>query len=166
VAARARAATLTDMGADAMLAEVLAQTGAPALAGAVVTPDGFAWRGVGGVRRAGSDDAATLDDKWHLGSHAKAMTATLYARLVEQGRARWGATVPELFPDLEVDAAWRETTIEDLMRHRSGLIDQAALGTFFFFAARADTRPLPVQRTDVARRALEGPPTGAPGEFV
>lgn len=166
VAAPAPTEPDADRGADAMLAEVLDETGAPALAGAVVTPDGFAWRGVGGVRRAGSDDAATLDDKWHLGSNTKAMTAALYARLVQDGRARWDATVPELFPDLEIDPAWRETTIEDLMRHRAGLLDAAAMGLFFFFAARADTRPLPEQRTDVARAAVGGPPTGEPGAFV
>ena len=29
------------------------------------------------------------------------MTAAVYARLVEQGRATWGATLPQLFADLE-----------------------------------------------------------------
>ena len=38
----------------------------------------------------------TVEDKWHLGSNTKAMTAALFGRLVDQGRARWGARVVDL----------------------------------------------------------------------
>lgn len=159
-AARAEAAA-----GDAALAAVFADSGAPALVGAVVTADGFAWRGVAGVRRAGLEAQATLDDKWHLGSNTKAMTSALYARLVEQGRAKWGATVPELFPDLQIDPAWAQTTIEQLMSHRTGLLDSAALGMSWLIRSRSDERPLPEQRTALAERVFAAPPAGAPGEF-
>lgn len=41
---------------------------------------------VAGVVRRGADDAVVESDAWHIGSCAKALTAALYARLVEQGR--------------------------------------------------------------------------------
>src|SRR5690606_13360055 len=135
----ARAVAGARDGGDAALAEVMAaEAPPPALAGAVVTDDGFDWRGVAGVRRAGDEAPATLDDLWHLGSNTKAMTSALYARLVEQGRARWGATVPELFPDLTIDPSWTTITVEQLMAHRSGLVDARALGLSWLIRARTD----------------------------
>ncbi|WP_045319360.1 serine hydrolase domain-containing protein, partial [Brevundimonas abyssalis] len=138
---------------DAALAEALERSGAPALAGAVIGREGLIWSGAAGVRIAGGEDAVTDQDLWHLGSNTKAMTAMLYGRLVEDGLARWGATLPELFPDLEVDAAWAETTLEDLMAHRAGLLDAAVLDMPTRVAGLSDPRPVDEQRTDLARRA-------------
>ena len=64
---------------DAVLDGVFAETRPVALAAGVVTREGLAWSAVRGVRRFGGDDPATLDDRWHLGSNTKAMTAALYA---------------------------------------------------------------------------------------
>src|SRR5690606_35556037 len=162
----ARAVAGARAGGDAALAEVMAaEAPPPALAGAVVTADGFDWRGVAGVRRAGDEAPATRDDLWHLGSNTKAMTSALYARLVEQGRARWGARVPELFPDLSIDPAWATITIEQLMAHRSGLVDARALGLSWLIRARTDERSLPAQRTALAEAVLAAPPTGETGTF-
>ena len=66
------------------------RVGSPALAGGVLTRDGLIWSGARGVRRAGSDDAVASGDRWHLGSNTKAMTAAVFARLVEQA-GRTGA---------------------------------------------------------------------------
>ena len=139
---------------------------APALAGAVIDRGGLVWTGATGVRAAGGEDAVTDNDMWHLGSNTKAMTAMLYGRLVEAGRAHWGATLPELFPDIEVHAAWVETTVEDLMTHRAGLLDEAVLDLSTRMGGFTDDRPLNEQRTGLARRALGSPPTGEPGAFV
>jgi CubicO group peptidase (beta-lactamase class C family) len=65
----------------------------PAIAGAIVTSKGATMLGVVGVRKAGTDVAAAVGDQWHLGSETKAMTATVIASLVEQGKLKWG-TVP------------------------------------------------------------------------
>lgn len=151
---------------DAALAEALERSGAPALAGAVIGREGLIWSGAAGVRAAGGADAVTGRDLWHLGSNTKAMTAMLYGRLVEDGLARWGATLPELFPDMEVEAAWTDTTIEDLMTHRAGLADAAVLDLPTRAAGFSDPRPVDEQRTDLARRALTRPPTGEPGVFA
>ena len=58
----------------------------PAMAAAILTSTGLVHVGAVGVRKRGTDAAVTLSDCWHLGSNGKAMTATLVAKLVEQGR--------------------------------------------------------------------------------
>ena len=146
-----------------LVGEVLKEHGVPALAGAVVTPEGVAWLDAGGLRRADASGRVTKADLWHIGSNTKAMTAALYARAVQQGRARWSATVPELFPDVKTDPAWAKTTIEDLLSHRSGVSDAGLLN---LRAAHADERPVPEQRGELAANVFGAAPNGKPGEFA
>ena len=139
---------------------------APALAALVVGPDGPLWTGVRGVRQAGGNQAVTSGDLWHLGSNTKAMTAALYGRLVDQGRARWGATLSELLPDLSMDTAWRDVPIEAVMAHAAGLSDQTAMGMTWLTTARGDPRPVAAQRRTLAETMLAVAPAGTPGTFA
>ncbi|WP_236260993.1 serine hydrolase domain-containing protein [Brevundimonas nasdae] len=150
---------------EAVLDKLFAEKAPVALAGGVVTRDGLIWSGVRGVRQVGGSDAATPDDRWHLGSNTKAMTAALYARLVEQGRAAWDAPLSTLFPGAAIDPAWSGVTITDFIQHRAGLKDEDALGMVFFMTSRDDPRPWTVQRRAIAEAALAKPPTGARGAF-
>lgn len=151
--------------AEAALDAVFAETAPPALAAGIVSREGLGWAGVRGVRRAGSEDAATTDDRWHLGSNTKAMTAAVFGRMVEQGRARWAMPLSEAFPGLTIDPAWSGTTLDDLMHHRAGLLDAGLLDQAWLMAAHADQRPLPVQRAELAARAFSAPPAGPKGAF-
>lgn len=151
---------------DATLDAVFAQRAPVALAGAVITRDGVAWSGVRGVRRAGGDEATGPDDRWHLGSNTKAMTAALYGRLVDRGDARWDAPLIEVFSDLEVHPGWSGVTLLDLMHHRAGLTDEGAMGPLWLMTARADPRPMSEQRTAIAAGALGVPPSGDRGRFA
>lgn len=153
-------------GVDAALDEVFATAAPPAMAAAVISDGAIRWSGVRGVRRTGEPDLATLDDRWHLGSNTKAMTAAVYARLVEQGRARWGLPLAEAFPELTLDAGWTGATVDDLMHHRAGLLDPAVMGREWLIAARSDTRTLPEQRAALAAKALTAAPTGPRGAFA
>lgn len=140
--------------------------GPPALAGGVATREGLIWSGARGVRRAGSEEAVTTADRWHLGSNTKAMTAAVFARLVEQGRTHWGLTLAEAFLGATLDPAWRNVSIEAVMRHRAGLTDEPVLGRAWLGTARDDPRSLPVQRAVLAAAALARPPAGRPGSFA
>ena len=140
--------------------------GPPALAAAVVNRDGAIWSGVRGIRRAGHEAHATLNDRWHLGSNTKAMTAAVFGRLVEQGRARWDMPLAEALPGLAIDPAWAATTPEDLMRHRAGLLDAGLLDQAWLIGAHVDQRPLPEQRAAFAAKALGSPPGGPVGQFA
>ncbi len=152
--------------ANAALDEVFASAAPPAMAAGVVSAEGLAWAGVRGVRRSGEDEAATLQDRWHLGSNTKAMTAAVFARLVEQGRARWAMPLAEAFPGVTIDPAWGDATLDDLMHHRAGLRDDAVMGRPWLMTARADPRSLPEQRRAIAEQALAAAPAGPRGEFA
>src|SRR5436309_15128604 len=69
----------------------------PALGGAIVLESGETVVGVEGVRKSGTNVAATAADEWHLGSDTKAMTATMIAHLVEHGPLRWNSSIGEVF---------------------------------------------------------------------
>lgn len=95
----------------------------PALAGAVVTADGVQAIGASGIRAKGREEKITTKDQFHLGSCTKAMTATLIAILVEQGKLRWEMTLPEALPDLKgsMHEKYRDVTLADLLTQRSGV---------------------------------------------
>ncbi|MEW6059696.1 MAG: serine hydrolase domain-containing protein [Actinomycetota bacterium] len=137
----------------------------PALGAGVVGRDGLLDADVVGVRLRDGDDPVQPEDRWHLGSCGKSITAALYARLVERGDAAWGARLADLFPDLagSLDAGWSLITIDDLFVSRGGLpanLARSAMQTAF-----ADPRPIREQRTEVAAQALARPPR-RPGRFV
>lgn len=147
------------------LDQILKQTGVPALGYAAVGPSGLLALDVAGRRRANVDDYVTTDDSWHIGSNTKAMTAALYARLVELLKARWGATLAELFPDDKIDPSWPTVRIEDILSHRSGISDTGLIDQGWLIRAHNDARPVAVQRAEFATRLLTHAPTGKPGEF-
>ncbi len=109
-----------DLGA--LLREVRLRHGLPGMVGAIVAGGRVTAQGADGVRRHGAEERVTLEDRFHLGSCTKAMTATLCAMLVEEGMLAWGSTLGEVFPDLSprMDPAWRGVTLEQLLHHRGG----------------------------------------------
>src|SRR5499427_10675590 len=62
------------------------------MAAAVLRGERIVAQGAAGVRKRGSAERITLDDRFHLGSCTKAMTATLVAMLVEEGKLNWTAS--------------------------------------------------------------------------
>jgi CubicO group peptidase (beta-lactamase class C family) len=108
---------------DAMLEPYLAQYKLPALAAAVVKDGSIVAAGAVGTRRLGTDNPVGLDDRFHIGSDAKSMTALLAAMLVEQGKLRWDGTVAEVFPELADAMAPQVGAIrlDQLLSHTSGI---------------------------------------------
>ncbi len=97
--------------------------GLPAMAAAIVTRDGLQSVGVVGVRKRGTGVPVTLNDKWHLGSCTKAMTAALVGRLVERERLKWDTPLLKVFPKLgeTVHPAMKGVTVKHLLSHHAGL---------------------------------------------
>jgi CubicO group peptidase (beta-lactamase class C family) len=85
---------------NSLLEPILKKYDLPALAGAIVTSKGLSAVGAVGVRKYGTDTPVTVDDQFHLGSDTKAMTATMLATLVEEGKLSWSTTLEQVFPDL------------------------------------------------------------------
>lgn len=108
---------------DALLRPYLARHNLPALAAAVVLNGAIVASGAVGTRRVGTDTPVTLQDRFHIGSDTKAMTALVAAIFVEAGKLRWDSTVAEVFPEL-VDGMvpdLRGVTLEQLLSHTSGI---------------------------------------------
>src|SRR5205085_1080935 len=75
-------------GLQAFLDSTRIARGLPALGVAIVTSDSIVVA-VSGIRRMGDTARIAPNDRFHLGSNTKAMTATMIARLVGAGVVRW-----------------------------------------------------------------------------
>ena len=95
----------------------------PALGAALVSSDGIVASGVTGVRKRDTDVAVTINDKWHLGSNTKAMTAVIAATLVDRGKLSWETPIGEVFPELasSFPDEFRAITLTQLLSHHAGL---------------------------------------------
>jgi D-alanyl-D-alanine carboxypeptidase len=95
----------------------------PAMGAIVFTADTVLARGVVGMRRSDAAVPVTLSDRFQLGSNTKAITATLLATLVEEGRVKWTTTLPEIFPELRdsMSPEFRSVTVELLLSHHGGI---------------------------------------------
>ena len=161
--ALARART-GDAVVEAALDSVFERLSPVGLGAALVSRDGVYASGVRGQRRKDGTEPVLATDVWHLGSNTKAMTAVLFARLVEQGLADWDQKLVDALPG-EHDPAWSDVRVVELMQHRAGLRDEDALGQIWFMTARGDPATPPEQRLAVARKALATAPGGTPGQF-
>ncbi|HEY6433218.1 MAG TPA: serine hydrolase domain-containing protein [Acetobacteraceae bacterium] len=108
---------------DAALRPYLSRFNLPALAAAVARRGSVAASGAVGTRRMGTDIPVSIDDRFHIGSDTKAMTALLGAMLIEAGKLRWDSKVAESFPELAgtMTPELRGVTLERLLSHTSGL---------------------------------------------
>jgi CubicO group peptidase (beta-lactamase class C family) len=109
---------------DAILQAILG-TGSQrfGLAAVVLRGERIIAQGVAGVRKRGSAERITIADRFHLGSCTKAMTATLVAMLVEEGKLNWTTTLGELFADTvkPTHPAWEKVTLRQVLAHRASL---------------------------------------------
>ena len=108
-----------------------------------------------GVRAAECSEEVTSDDRWHLGSLTKAMTATLAAILVEQGTVSWSTTVGDVFPDLvgSIRPEYEDVTPEELLYHTTGLPEDITAAPSWP-TLRADPAPLLAVRRRFAAELL------------
>jgi len=102
------------------LEHIRAAHGVPALAAAAVDEGHMVALSAVGLRRAQGREPVTIEDRWHLGSCTKSMTAAVTAILVEDELFQWDTTIGEIFPEVLMHPAWAEVTIEQLLTHRGG----------------------------------------------
>lgn len=103
------------------LAEIVARHDVPGMTAAVIKGERIVALGAAGVRKRGGREKVSVSDKFHIGSCTKAMTATLCAMLVEEGKLKWDSTIASVFPDARtLHAEYRDVTLEQLLNHRGG----------------------------------------------
>lgn len=95
----------------------------PAMGALVLVNGKIVAGGAIGRRRVNAPEMVTFNDRWHLGSCTKSMTATLCAILVQRGTLRWDQTLAETFPDHaeKMHPDYRAVTLKQLLSHRGGV---------------------------------------------
>ncbi len=148
---------------DSTLERIVGPSGCPGMAALALRGDRIIAQGVAGLRKRGSPERVTLADRFHLGSCGKAMTATLAAMLIEEGKLNWTTTLGELFGDVVrgMHPAWRNVTLEQVLAHRGGL--QRDTGIRLRTQMTSSTLTLPQQRRELVAAALSRPPKYRPG---
>jgi CubicO group peptidase (beta-lactamase class C family) len=150
---------------NAVLEPIRRQYELPALAAAVVLDRTLAAEGAVGVRRAEHQEAVMLNDRFHIGSCTKSMTATLCAILVEKGKLKWTMTIGEAFPKMKgkIHPDYCAVTLEQLLNHRSGLPDDKEPDTSLWPQILALKGPIQEQRLALTGLVLQKKPEAPPG---
>jgi CubicO group peptidase (beta-lactamase class C family) len=104
-----------------LLEHVRTDTGIPAIAAAVVENGDVVETAALGKRQVGTDDEVQIDDRFHIGSITKSVTATMIGHLVEEGRLRWDIKIAEVLRGMDIRTEYSDVTLMQLLRHRSGL---------------------------------------------
>jgi CubicO group peptidase (beta-lactamase class C family) len=141
------------------LEEARRDIGAPGLAFAVWR-EGRIVEGAAGERALGSGVAVLPRDPFHIGSITKPVTATLAARLVEQGLLSWTDTIGERLAGIDIHPAYLGLTLAHLLSHRAGIAPDAHPQET---AQLARIRSLGERRARAAALILALPPAAAPG---
>lgn len=154
-----------------LLAPFTGDAGVPAIAAAIVRTEGVIALGVSGRRAVGHDQPASIDDRFHLGSCTKAMTATLAAIHVERGNLEWESTIAELLPGLKdsIRAEYAGVTLRQLLQHRSGLPGDSAMERnvwAMMWALSSVTRPVREGRIAACEQILKQAAASKPGEVT
>ncbi len=141
----------------------------PALAAAVVSTDGIQAIGVAGVLVQGAPLKADLNDRFHIGSCTKAMTAVLLAAVVQEHEA-WtlDSTLSEIYPELEgeLNEVYAGVTLRKVLAHEAGLpqlIDGSAPDRVALEGLPDDPREARAAFTHRLLTAQAGTPEGPAG---
>lgn len=94
----------------------------PGIAMAVFNSERVLAVGAAGTRKVGSGVLMLHTDSMQIASITKTMTATVVARLVEQGKLSWDSSLGQLYPELAstMSSLYRSVTIDMILRHQGG----------------------------------------------
>lgn len=93
----------------------------PSIASAIIVGGKIHFIAAVGTRLQGTDNWVKTNDRFLIGSCAKAFTATLAGILVDEGLLSWDTTIKDIFPDMEMLPDYMPITIKQLLSHRAGL---------------------------------------------
>jgi len=135
----------------------------PALAAVVVKDGQIVASGTVGVRKAGAKEAVTINDKFHIGSCTKSMTATVAGMFVQQKKIKWDTKITDVLPELAatMNPAFKAVTLEQLLAHRSGLPTKADSAAWAEAWRKKGTTT--EQRYTLIKAVLSQPPVAPPG---
>lgn len=105
-------------GLEQELEEIRTKHGLPGLAAAVVRGGQVVSSAVAGSRRMSTGDRLRIEDRFHIASCTKSMTATLAAIVVKEGRLQWTSRLADILPELRgARREYQGATLEQLLAH-------------------------------------------------
>ncbi len=153
---------------SSQLEAIRAQHNLPALAALAWKDDAVVAHGAAGLRKIGDDTPVTLDDRWHIGSCTKAMTAMLAGLLVEEGLLTWDSTIAEVFADdtdllAAIDEGFHAVTLRHLLAHRAGLAEDRMPDPSVWMKIMGLQGDIRTQRREAIALVFAQPPVTPPG---
>jgi CubicO group peptidase (beta-lactamase class C family) len=121
---QAKSATKPDLAAfDQYVAKAVRDWHVTGLAIAIVSGDSLVFAKGYGVLDLRKPSPVNEHTRFAVGSTTKAMTSAALGMLVDEGKIHWDDRVIDILPDFRLYDAYatRETTIRDLLTHRTGL---------------------------------------------
>ena len=109
------------MNVEEVTHRVLMQSGLTAVGLGIARAGEPATTFVAGMRRRKGGTAVTANDKWHIGSIGKSLTAILVASLLEGDYPTFDCTLPNILPHINMHESWGECTVYHLLTSSSGL---------------------------------------------
>ncbi|OZD11286.1 hypothetical protein CH253_28240 [Rhodococcus sp. 06-156-3C] len=112
---------------DGYVEDMMARTGAPGIAVAVVHQDEVLYSKGFGVRKVGEPDPVDTSTMFQLASVSKPVASSVVASLVGEGKLEWDEPIRRFEPGFAVSDPYvtENAGFTDLMSHRSGLPDHA-----------------------------------------
>ncbi|OZF55286.1 serine hydrolase [Rhodococcus sp. 14-2470-1a] len=112
---------------DGYVEDMMARTGAPGIAVAVVYQDEVLYSKGFGVRKVGEPDPVDTNTMFQLASVSKPVASSVVASLVGEGKLDWDEPIRRFEPGFAVSDPYvtENASFTDLMSHRSGLPDHA-----------------------------------------
>ncbi len=149
---------------EVMLEKIRKKQELPAL-GAITIVDGeIKAMGAVGLRKFGGHEEVTIDDKWHIGSCTKSMTATLAATFVEEGKLKWETTIDEILRHkIKMRAEYQKVTLKMLLTNRSGIPGAPSATAWTEAWQNSGKRKIAKRRQHYVEQLLEVKPEFDPG---
>jgi len=125
---------------DAAAQAMVARSGVPGAAVAVVAGDAAAYVRCFGVRRAGGNEPVDLGTVFQLGGVSEGFTSAMLASLVGEGKLAWDAPLHKYWSGFDLWEPWvsEHVTLRDLLAARSGLPAHAGDELLAFGYGRAE----------------------------
>jgi CubicO group peptidase (beta-lactamase class C family) len=143
------------------LKTIIENSEVPALAAAAVLDGNIVSIGAAGVRKKGDPIPVTTEDKFHIGSCTKSMTATLGAMLIEDGKLQWNTKISEVFPDLDIHEDYKNITFDQLVTNTAGVPGDIQPDLWSALWKRQGSER--AQRLQLVKGILREPPAYKPG---
>ena len=121
---------------------------------------------VSGFRTLSKKNSIEVNDRFHLGSITKSMTASLIGRLIENGSIDESTTIGDILKRTPMKEAYKNVTIRQLLDHRGGIPAYLEVNEGIEAKILASSDKTTKQRKTFVEMVLNEEPASKPGAFA